>query len=72
MNSEFKVYEVGMTVAQFEALRTALLYGAMAERQRTLCTLIRSNHGTQLADSYERELNALRYATQAVIDAKAR
>jgi hypothetical protein len=55
---------------EFLALRAAVVGGAFAERNTTLRALMEHNNGTQVGDSYERELKALARAADAVVAAK--
>lgn len=60
-------HTVTLTNAQHIALCQAICGGAFAERQATLRTLIAHNSGTQIADSYERDLRDLLNAVDFII-----
>ena len=55
---------------EHSALSGAVALGAFASRQDALRTLIASNRGHQIADTYERELDALERAALALLAAK--
>ncbi|WP_157648364.1 hypothetical protein [Burkholderia ubonensis] len=58
---------INLTTAQRDAMRSAILAGALAERQATLRLLIAQNEEhISIASAYERELEDLISAARAI------